>query len=257
MNSKQFQWQKIIVIAVISCSLVFILNGIFANPRKSLSTDLPSNKIHPLPNFLAEWKDETLSGDYFNQIDQSPLGYLVWSQFPVKIFVQKSPKVISEPTAAELRYQQWVKTVKEAIVEWQAYFPLQEIADKKAADIIVLRSQPKRAVRFNPQTDLYDIPRAITAETKFEFYLKRNPVAIAHKMKIQISPSYTGISLLATARHELGHALGIWGHSLNQQDALYFSQVPKPLEISPRDINTLKKIYQHPTRLGWKITKNK
>lgn len=255
MDKRRSQWQKIIALAIISCSLVLLFYGVFANPRKSLSTDLPSSKIHPLPNFLANWEDKTLSGDYFDQIDQSPLGYLVWSQFPVTIFVQKPSKFGPEPTAAELRYQQWVDTVEQAVIQWQAYFPLQEIADSEAADIIVLRSQPKREVKLDPQTNLYDIPRAVTAETNYKFYVKQNPATIAHKMKIQISPSYTGISLLATARHELGHALGIWGHSLNQQDALYFSQVANPLEISPRDINTLKKIYQHPTRLGWQIIK--
>ena len=255
MDKRRSRRQKIIIFAIISFFLVFILNGIFANPRVSLSTDLPPQKVHPLPNLLADWSDESQSGDYFKQIEKTPLGYLVWSQFPVTIFVQKPSRVSIDKTAADLRYQQWVTTVEQAIVQWQAYFPLQEIADKEAADIVVMRSQPQREVKFNPQTNLYDIPRAITAETTYEFYVKQNPTSIAHKMKIQISPSYTGISLLATARHELGHALGIWGHSLNQQDALYFSQVRNPSEISPRDINTLKNIYQHPTRLGWKITK--
>jgi predicted Zn-dependent protease len=31
----------------------------------------------------------------------------------------------------------------------------------------------------------------------------------------------------------------------------YFSQVRNPPPISPRDVNTLKRIYQQPTSLGW------
>jgi predicted Zn-dependent protease len=34
---------------------------------------------------------------------------------------------------------------------------------------------------------------------------------------------------------------------------MYFSQVREPPPISARDINTLKRIYQQPTRLGWPV----
>ena len=70
-------------------------------------------------------------------------------------------------------------------------------------------------------------------------------------MTIEISPGLSQLAILAATRHELGHALGIWGHSLHQNDALYFSQVSDFPPISPRDINTLKKIYQQPTQIGW------
>ena len=80
-----------------------------------------------------------------------------------------------------------------------------------------------------------------------------DPAQIAVRMTVRVSPSFAGESLLATIRHELGHALGIWGHSPEESDALYFSQVREPPPISSRDINTLKKIYQQPTKLGWKI----
>ena len=116
-----------------------------------------------------------------------------------------------------------------------------------------MRSQPEREVKLNPDTGLYDIPRAIAAQTNYEFYLTKDPAVIALRMTVQVSPNFAGVSLLATIRHELGHALGIWGHSPEAKDAMYFSQVSDPPPISPRDINTLKKIYQQPTRLGWEI----
>ena len=46
-------------------------------------------------------------------------------------------------------------------------------------------------------------------------------------------------------------------NSLVTSDALYFSQVPNPPSISARDINTLKRIYQQPTLLGWKVAGEK
>lgn len=244
------KWQKFVVLAIASLLTIFILGTtILAQPK--LSDDFPLPEIHSLPESLAKWQDKSDSGDYFNLVNRTPLGYLVWSQFPVTIFLEQ-PASFSN-SAADKRYREWVLAVKKAIAEWNVYLPLQEIAQREEADIVVLRSQPARKAKFNPDTQLYDLPRAVTAETSYKFYLRSNPAILAHKMKIEVSPNYAGIALLATIRHELGHALGIWGHSKNESDALYFSQVSDPCAISSRDINTLKKIYQQPTRLGWKL----
>ena len=242
--------QKFVVLAIASCLIIFIL-GIITLTKAEYASDLPKSQIHALPESLTSLPDTADRDDYFDQIESTPLGYLVWSQFPLKIYIQQPDKFSN--SAADRRYQEWVAAVRKAIAEWNIYLPLQEISQLEQADITVLRSQPQREAKLNPDTGLYDIPRAVTAETTYEFYIQQNPAIIAHKMKVEISPSYAGISLLATIRHELGHALGIWGHSENEHDALYFSQVKDPPKISPRDINTLKKIYQQPTKLGWKI----
>lgn len=254
MNKWRSQWQKLLVLAISTCLIVLATSIILPTSLGSFSSNLPAPKIHPLPEFLGDWQDSVNSGDYFDQVESTPLGYLVWSKFPVKVYIQQPVKDRRDNSAANIRFGQWVATVRKAIADWQVYFPLQEISARETADIIILRSQPKREAKLNPDTGLYNIPRAVTAETTYKFYLQQNPTTIAHKMTVEISPSYTGISLLATVRHELGHALGIWGHSLAKTDALYFSQVSDPPAISPRDINTLKAIYQHPTRLGWTIT---
>ena len=251
MNKWQLRWQKLVILAFATFLGAFITGNIISLSQPPLTSDLPSPQVHSLPKFLANWQDRTNSGDYFDQVESTPLGYLVWSQFPVTVYVEQ-PLSINN-TAANRRFRQWVRAVKKAIAEWNVYFPLQEIAERETADIVILRSQPEREVKLNPDTGLYDIPRAIAAETNYEFYLQENPSMIAHRMTLKVSSSSAGKSLLATIRHELGHALGIWGHSPKETDALYFSQVRDPLPISPRDINTLKKIYQQPTRLGWKI----
>lgn len=250
MNKWRLSWQKLITLAIASCSTVLIL-GIITFASSWSASSLPESRVHNLPLSLAKWSDIANHGDYFNQIKATPLGYLIWSDFPVKIYIQQPDKFTN--SAADQRYQEWVRAVRKAIAEWDIYLSLEEIAEKEKADITVLRSQPKRAAKLNPDTGLYEIPRAVAAETTYKFYLKKSPATVAHKMNIEISPNYAGISLLATVRHELGHALGIWGHSKDEDDALYFSQVSNPTGISPRDINTLKKIYQQSTQLGWEI----
>ena len=238
--------RTIIFTIAIACSIVLSYRSSFSQPPDT--SNLPSAKVHPLPQSLAAWKNN--QGDYFKQIESTPLGYLVWSNLPIKVYVDS---IEPEATAANQRFQQWTVAAKKAIAEWKIYLPLTEVTTKDKADIVILRSQPEREAKLNPDTGLYDIPRAVAAQTDYEFYLTENPTAIAMRMKIEVSPNFTGVSLLATMRHELGHALGLWGHSPNKDDALYFSQVSNPPAISARDINTLKKIYQQPTRLGWKI----
>jgi predicted Zn-dependent protease len=251
MNQWGLRWQKLIILMLATLLVVLISKLIIVRTQPSFSSNLPPSQIRVLPKFLENWQDKTDSGDYFNQVESTPMGYLIWSQFPVKVFIQKPISV--DDSAASQRFQQWVNTAKKAIAEWNVYFPLQEVAQRELADIVILRSQPTREATLNSDTGLYNIPRAVTAKTNYSFYLKQNPAVIAHRMTLEISPDFTGVSLLATIRHELGHALGIWGHSPEESDALYFSQVSDPPPISSRDINTLKKIYQHPTKLGWEI----
>ncbi len=43
--------------------------------------------------------------------------------------------------------------------------------------------------------------------------------------------------------HEFGHAVGLWGHSKDKADVMYYAaNAPRP---TPRDINTLKLLYSH------------
>lgn len=204
-----------------------------------LAASLPPSKPHPLPATLAQWQDRTHGGDYFLDVKPTKVGYLVWSRFPIKVYIQ--PHLESQNTAIP---QSWTNEVLQAIQEWSRYLPLQIIEQPEAADIKIMRLSPP--LRFVPNGS----PRARSAETSYELYIDSNNV-LSHRCSISLSPSQTGKYLQAAARHEFGHALGIWGHSSLQSDALYFAQVRHPPPISIRDVNTLKRIYEQPTRLGW------
>ncbi|NJL84475.1 MAG: hypothetical protein HC890_18910 [Chloroflexaceae bacterium] len=142
-----------------------------------------------------------------------------------------------------------------AIAQWQVYLPLVEVETREAANIVVLRERPVQPLERNPATGLFELPRVRTAETRYEVYWLGEPPQLIHRMTVQIRPGQSEAAALATARHEIGHALGIWGHSPWEGDALFFSQVRESPPISPRDINTLKKVYQQPTRLGGSVEK--
>lgn len=242
---------------------------------------LPTPRPHPLPSSLANWKDSGRSGDYFDQIKPVNVGYLVWSEFPITVFIEPlTPDEAKYPFTTQ-RAEIWIKAVLAAVKEWNQYLPLQVVNLADGADITIRRSPPP--IRFespDSSTDQSDarnrlpIARARSAETRFELYIKQPThhssdtsgtapsensgsrglsKILAHRFTIQLRPDQAASYLQAAARHELGHALGIWGHSPLQSDAMYFSQVSNSPLISPRDVNTLKRVYEQPTRLGWAI----
>ncbi|OUL31838.1 peptidase [Nostoc sp. RF31YmG] len=215
----------------------------FQHSDYSISLSLPSPKPHPLPPTLAQWQDNTNSGDYFSQITPTQGGYLVWSQFPIRVYVE-TPTAINSQQA-----QVWVNSVLHAVQEWNVYLPLLVVEKPEVADISILRKAPPLKISPNDK-----IPRARSALTTYELYT--NNKVLLHRFTILLSPSQTGNYVIAAARHEFGHALGIWGHSPLQTDALYFSQVRQPPPISPRDVNTLKRVYEQPTSLGWSLVEN-
>jgi predicted Zn-dependent protease len=211
-----------------------VLTKVSQNDSK-LTTSPP--KLHPLPPTLSQWQDITNSGDYFSQIATTPEGYLVWSKFPIRVYLEL-PKAVMD--------QEWVKSILQVVQEWSAYLPLTVVEQPEVADIVIVRKAPP--LQISPDGKIY---RARSAQTSYELYTSDN--VLYHRFTILLSPSQTDQYLQAAARHELGHALGIWGHSQLQTDALYFSQVRNPPPISPRDVNTLKRVYEQSTSLGWTV----
>ncbi|MBC1297370.1 peptidase, partial [Nostoc sp. UCD122] len=191
----------------------------------------------------AQWQDSTNSGDYFSQVTTTQVGYLIWSQFPIRVYVEP-PEYVNEKQA-----QVWINGVLQGVKEWSNYLPLAIVEQAESADITIVQKAPP--LQISPGSNK---PRARSAQTTYELYT--NNKILSHRFTILLNPTQTGEYLIAATRHEFGHALGIWGHSPLQTDALYFSQVRNPPPISPRDVNTLKRVYEQPTSLGWSLVDN-
>jgi len=214
-----------------------------SRPYASVTETLPSPQIHSLPPSLARWQSSAQMGDYFSEIRSVEVGYLIWSHFPITVYIEPATHLASD------RSQEWTEAVARAVHEWAVYLPLEIVDSSESVDIAIWRRSPSLRIEQDRS------PRARSAETRYEIYIDRrvSPAILSHHFTILLRPSQTTAYIQAATRHELGHALGIWGHSPLETDALYFSQVRNPPPISPRDVNTLKHIYEQPTRLGWPV----
>jgi predicted Zn-dependent protease len=194
-------------------------------------------QIHPLPQPLAQWNEsKNAQGDYFDQIKPTQPGFLIWSQWPIQVYIAPPPQgVLIKPEA-------WHNAILQAVKDWQPYLPISLTESQTNADISFVATPPQQRSGL----------RVRSAETRFELYISRHNT-LAHRVSIYIRPNQTIPYISAAARHELGHGLGIWGHSQKPTDVMYFAQVRQPPAISARDVNTLKRIYQQPSHLGWPI----
>jgi predicted Zn-dependent protease len=211
--------------------LVMVLQLSAITPAQTTETS------YPLPDRLAQLPDNN-AGDYFNQLNFPKAGALIWTQFPAKVFVD------SEASNAP-RKDVWIKSVQTALRDWQTYLDLAEVSDRETANIIIRRRSAP--LQYDPKTK--KLGRFRLAETRFELFFD-DAKKLRHRMTIDISPNQADAVLLSGARHEIGHALGIWGHSDRETDLMYFSQTKNPAGISQRDLNTLKKVYRSATRIG-------
>ncbi|MFP4297696.1 MAG: matrixin family metalloprotease [Spirulinaceae cyanobacterium] len=239
MTKYRYRW-RVWGIAIATCLFIFIaLPGGAQNPE----IPLPPRQNHPLPPLLDQWQINSEAGDYFENIQPTAAGYLLWSQFPVQVYIDR------DATECQERFRDWLNAILAAVDAWDDYFPLKVISRPENANIIWQCQRPTPRVRRDRDTLI--IPVARNAEARYQIYADPPESGLlGHRIWIQLSPHQSAADTQATARHELGHGLGIWGHSPVETDVMYETQTRQNPAISERDLNTLKRIYQQPTRLG-------
>ena len=166
-----------------------------------------------------------------------------WNSFPVKVCIGNAPT------------ENWAQGAREAFGIWKEMVPLELTAELQDADI-----------RFNWESET-DIEGAAGEETEWVQFRRVGSELTGRKVavvSVGLSRRWTKDEMRAIVLHELGHALGIQGHSDSKGDIMYWqlqennrrvalpgvpysfpwkTLVSKP---SQRDLNTIIRLYNTP-----------
>lgn len=194
-----------------------------------------------------QWKNKLLNKYGHNYIEQTPFDnrILRWSisSFPLKV-------CIDYPVNENLP-QYYRAEITKAFYQWQqstGFLTFNFVNNKSDAQIIV-KINPLPENMNNANSDKYVI--AYTEPEIKNDVLKKMTITLYDK---DAGGSYfSDKELYNTILHEIGHALGIMGHSYSTDDLMYMSNENNHSiytryrssfqYISPKDINTIKLLY--------------
>jgi predicted Zn-dependent protease len=177
------------------------------------------------------------AGDYYQRVVMGSAEVL-WKKYPLTFFMGSAPQL------------KWQQGAREAFDIWSKVIPLQLVALPDEADIRMgWEEAPEEAEHSGEESD-----RVLYRHEGSELAGRR--VAI---ITVDLSRNWSKDEMRAIVLHELGHALGIKGHSDNKDDLMFWrmketthrvrtpyhpiiwkSLVKQP---SQRDINTLIRLY--------------
>ena len=187
--------------------------------------------------------DLTNAPGYGSRLATSSSGFPVLPRWCVWV----QPAESAEPNRWEIR---WLGAVDRALDEWSAVLPIIRVDHPERAHIRVERRRP-------PRRRLADGWRASNGRSVLQVLeVQRQGVwRLEPNVTVMVSPELRSESQQATALHELGHAFGLWAHSLDPSDAMAPVQGASPvLKLSPRDQDTLEWVRQQPSQFGRPLT---
>ena len=205
-----------------------------AQARLQLLKSMPQ-----LPEALQPSHYVVEAGDYYWDIASNSEGE-EWKQFPIKVFLGSAPQ------------NKWQEGTREAFNIWRDVFPLELVALPQDADIRMGWEISVSAGGHGGETYEWVDFRRLGNE------MTGRRIAV---IRINLEYPWSKKEMRAIVLHELGHALGIKGHSKSKGDIMYASmqetsrQIPVPMipyplfwrtlvdKPSQRDINTLIHLY--------------
>lgn len=147
-----------------------------------------------------------------------------WSKMPIKVWIQDSP---------------YKNTAKKAFGEW-------EVKTGKTVSFVLVQNpnfaQIKVVFVNKVNGKLDDSNIGLTTAKIAGNTIKSANVQILQRTDSGKMRSYNQI--YPVVLHEIGHALGMTGHSKRNNDIMYENNLTNDVHLSNRDINTLKAIYK-------------
>lgn len=241
-NNKDYRYYYVKVLTKLKPDL-YIQKEIF-----KIANDEFNDSAHQLAEQkVNEWKFNITKNIGENYIEQAPLhdGIIRWdtNKFPIKVAIQdESSKQLPD---------YYILQIKKALSQWQistGFIKFSIIDEPKHANIIIKIQQLSDKVCEGNKCQY------AVGFTTPEYSGKnlKNMTIILYSNN-PFGQYFTDKELYNTVLHELGHALGIMGHSYNRDDLMYMSDEGDEhyrefrssfQYLSSKDINTIKLLYK-------------
>ena len=172
------------------------------DPRSQGAVTLAQERLQALakmprvPDSLCPFRYVPKAGDYYEGVAVASAG-LLWTHFPVKVYADSPP-------------EKWQRVLREALAEWNDVLPLRQVSTREEADIIISwaslpggRAGTERSFTLVGNEDDRAFQRLGTAS-----------------IVLDNSHRWSGPQTRFDLLHEMGHALGINGHSKGSKDIM-------------------------------------
>lgn len=196
------------------------------------------------PPLLADEPEAQRHDDYYARVAYEQICTWNRKKFPLKVFVPTA--AASRTDGAQLPLTNYTAALKNAFARWQAAsndrFTFQFVARQANCDIdcALVNDRSKMSTEWG------------LAET---LLLGHGPGGLQHASirlctraiePVKLSPEETLAKLKVVALHEVGHSLGLAGHSDDQNDIMYYAASPTKGNQGPsaRDLATLNRLYE-------------
>ncbi len=204
----------------------------------SIPTPIPTGAAASTPPSSAQ--SSIAPGDNYLAAVDTPLGPCVWKRFPIKVFMPAAPVSYGKQLESDVReaFETWSKLSQNKL-------SFEFVPGSGAADMVLAWAASKASLRDKSESGEANVSYSTTGSGR---RTAKNPGDITHAkitfVLVDINnKAWAPGELRTVALHEIGHALGLMGHSKNASDIMYH-QKNSVTEPSARDLNTLNQLYQ-------------